>query len=110
MILDCALVRYAARVGLVCALLPVSNVGARAEIKDYMIARLITFKSTCGLLELKRHERSDGSVLFRATCSDEVFYPDGIDVICPDRDDSDDRACAIVTEKKKFQYLEMLRQ
>lgn len=81
-----------------------------AELKDYQIARMIMLKSECQLNELDRHVNSDGSVRFKATCKNESFYPDGIEITCPDVDSDDERTCSINTKKKSFQNLELLQR
>jgi len=84
---------------------------ANAELKDFQIARLILTRSECILKgQLIRTEQSDGSWSYHGDCSYETFYPDGIDVLCPDPDDNDERACTILTRKKEFLYLELLRR
>lgn len=84
---------------------------AIAELKDFQIARLIITRSECILKgQLSRTEQSDGAWSYHGDCSNETFYPDGIDVLCPDPDDNDERACKILTAKKSFLYLDLLRR
>lgn len=87
------------------------SAAASAELKDFQIARLILTQSECILKgQLTRVERTDGSWSYHGTCGNETFYPDGIDVLCPDPDNNDERACKILTRKKQFLYLELLRR
>lgn len=83
---------------------------AAAELKDFQVARLIFFKSECILVTLVRTENSDGSWSFHGTCSNETFYPDGIRVDCPDPDNNDEHFCKILTARKQYPNLDMLRQ
>ncbi|MEQ1709926.1 MAG: hypothetical protein ABL908_00830 [Hyphomicrobium sp.] len=83
---------------------------ARADIKDYMISRLIMLKSECHLMQLARTEHTDGTVEFHGTCSNLTFYPDGIDIACPELASDDERTCRIKTPAKVFKNLDLLRQ
>lgn len=82
---------------------------ARAELKDFQVARLILHKSKCLVAKLVHTENIDGSWSYHGYCSNETFYPDGIDVICPHPDNNDERTCRILTEPTVFKYLELLK-
>lgn len=95
---------------LVCALFLGSFIAAtsvRAEIKDYMILRLIYLNTSCGTQKLERIEPSpDGHGRFRIECRDVASYPNGILVTCSDS--HDDRSCKINTPKKSFDSLNLM--
>lgn len=98
----------------VCALLACELLGyaevALAELKDFQVGRLILTRTECILKgQLIRTEAADGSWTYHGDCSNETFYPDGIDIFCPDPDDNDERNCDILTSKREFKYLEILR-
>lgn len=82
---------------------------ARAEIKDYQIARMLNFRTECHLHALTRLPPQDGEVeRFAGECGNRTFYPDGIEISCPEADD--EWACRILTRKRSFENLDMLRQ
>ncbi len=63
---------------------------AIAELKDFQIARLILTRSECILKgQLTRIEQTNGAWSYHGDCSNETFYPDGIDVLCPEPDNND---------------------
>lgn len=85
-----------------------SSTRAVAEIKDYQIARMLNFRTECRLLSLKRLAPVGAEAeRFFGECGNLVFYPDGIEVVCPEADD--EWTCKIVTKKKSFDNLELLR-
>lgn len=80
---------------------------ARAEIKDYQIARMLNFRTDCGLTALKRVTPAEGEVeRFVGECANRTFYPDGVEIGCPE--ENDEWACKVLTIKKSFDNLEML--
>lgn len=81
---------------------------ALAVLKDQQVARLVLLKSRCILAKLVRTEHADGSWTYRGSCSNEVFYPDGIDIACPDPESNDERTCTILTEAKRFDSLDLM--
>ena len=83
--------------------------GARAELKDYQIARMIMLKSDCQLTALTRELKTDGSAVFTGQCKNASHYPDGIVVLCPDIENNDERSCKIATESKTFDGLKLLQ-
>ncbi|MDH4981033.1 hypothetical protein [Hyphomicrobium sp. D-2] len=86
-----------------------ANSSARAEIKDYMILRLLYLDTSCGVDHLELLEPdADGNQRFYAKCRNVGSYPDGLEVLCTDPDD--DRACKVTTPEKTFKHLELLRQ
>ncbi|MBO6549374.1 MAG: hypothetical protein JJ964_07100 [Rhizobiales bacterium] len=80
---------------------------AKAEIKDYMIRRMIILKTECKLDELKRSEPSEGGFKYLAICENVSFYPDGVTINCPDKDV--ETSCKIKTKAKKFDQLNLLK-
>jgi hypothetical protein len=83
---------------------------ALAELKDFQIARYLITHSECILGRLTRQDNADGSWTYHGYCTNETFYPDGVDIHCPDPDNNDERSCAILTRKKRFPHLELLRR
>ena len=83
---------------------------AIAELKDFQIARYLITHSECILGRLTRQDNADGSWTYHGYCTNETFYPDGVDIHCPDPDDNDERSCTILTRKKTFHNLELLRR
>lgn len=82
---------------------------AAAEIKDYQIARMLNFRTECNLMSITRLPPQEGEVeRFHGECGNRTFYPDGVHISCPEPDD--EWACKVVTEKKSFENLDMLRQ
>ena len=80
-----------------------------AEIKDYQIARMMNFRTECNLVALKRIPPTKGEVeRFAGDCGNRTFYPDGVEISCPE--ENDEWACKVVTQKKNFENLDMLRQ
>lgn len=91
-----------------CALSGVSGQAARAEIKDYQIARMLNFRTECHLHALKRLPPRDGEIeRFAGECGNKTFYPDGIEISCPEADD--EWACKVITQKRNFENLDLLR-
>ena len=80
---------------------------AKAEIKDYMIRRMIILKTECKLDELKRSEPSEGGFKYLAICENVSFYPDGVTINCSDKDV--ETSCKIKTKAKKFDNLNLLK-
>ena len=82
---------------------------AQAEIKDHQIARMLNFRTECNLLALKRVAPGHGEVeRFVGECGNRTFYPDGIEIGCPE--ENDEWACKVLTVKKSFDSLDLLRQ
>ena len=79
---------------------------AAARVQEYQIVRLITFKSECQIARLEDKSRPTGPMRFVAACENVSFYPDGLEVLCPDRDD--DRSCRVTTQAKSFDTLHLL--
>ena len=80
---------------------------AKAEIKDYMIRRMLILKTECKLDELKRSEPSEGGFKYIAICENVSFYPDGVTITCSDKDT--ETSCKIKTKAKKFDDLNLLK-
>ena len=80
---------------------------AKAEIKDYMIRRMLILKTECKLDELKRSEPKEGGFNFLASCKNVSFYPDGVKITCSDKDL--ETSCKIKTKAKKFDDLNLLK-
>ena len=80
---------------------------AKAEIKDYMIRRMLILKTECKLDELKRSEPSEGGFKYLAICENVAFYPDGVKITCSDKDL--ETSCKINTKAKKFDRLNLLK-
>lgn len=89
--------------------LGVGTAPAMAEIKDYQIARMLNLRTDCQLHALKRVEPKPGEAeRFIGECGNATFYPDGIEVACPEPDD--EWSCRVETEKKSFPKLDLLRR
>lgn len=81
---------------------------ARAEVKDYMIRRLLYLNTSCGVDHLERLDPDkDGNQRFYARCRNAGSYPDGLEVLCTDTDD--DRSCRVTTPERTFKHLELLQ-
>lgn len=80
---------------------------AKAEIKDYMIRRMLVLKTECKLDELKRSEPKEGGFKYLAICENVSFYPDGVIINCYDKDL--ETSCKIKTKAKKFDDLNLLK-
>jgi hypothetical protein len=80
---------------------------AKAEIKDYMIRRMLVLKTECKLDELKRSEPKEGGFKYLAICENVSFYPDGVTINCSDKDL--ETSCKIKTKAKKFDDLNLLK-
>jgi len=80
-----------------------------AEVKDYQIRRLIYIYSSCNLdaNSLKRTENKNKSLHFHGRCKNASFYPDGIEVTCPDKEY--ELHCKIQTESLSFDHLNLLQ-
>lgn len=94
-----ALVLAAAAVGATVA-------PALALVQPYQVVRLITYRTSCDLAHLEDLSPRTGPMRFHATCGDLTSYPDGLDVVCDDRDD--DRSCKVATAERTFRNLELL--
>ena len=84
--------------------------GARAEVKEYQIRRMLMLKTACTVtgLDIARiegggHDRER----FLATCENVSHYPDGVEILCPDTED--ERECRILTRKREFPHLHLLK-
>lgn len=80
----------------------------RAEIPDYQVVRIIAYQTSCRLDELRSEDLGDAGVRFVASCQNLSAYPDGLILDCPDPNDV--YACDIVTQERRFEFLESLRQ
>jgi hypothetical protein len=78
-----------------------------ADIQAYQIVRIIAYQSNCQLIDLKRTDRADGTLDFLGLCENVNFYPDGIRLHCPARDDA--YACKILNKERRFNNLNMIR-
>lgn len=85
---------------------PISKI-AKAEILEYQIRRLIRFDSSCEILTLKRELGEHGGFIYYGICDNTTFYPDGIIVLCNDRDD--ETSCKVQTKSREFKFLEAMR-
>ncbi|WP_395664934.1 hypothetical protein [Methylocella sp.] len=88
-----------------CGLLAVSV--ARAEIHDYQILRLLSYRTDCQPLRVEARPAAGGTRRFFVACDNEVSYPDGAEVVCDDRDD--ENACRVVTAPARFDALRLMR-
>lgn len=89
------------------ALLATAPQIARAAVQDYQIVRLLTYQTECRLARLENLSKADGPLRYRATCENLSFYPEGVEIACKDRED--ERSCEVLTRKKHFDQLELLR-
>jgi len=84
---------------------------AAAEIKDYQIRRMLILKTECGVSGLDtRKVAGDGegfTDLFVAACENVAHYPDGVEILCPDTED--ERDCRMLTRKREFPHLHLLK-
>ncbi len=99
----CAVVAAA----LVLALATASHPAA-ARVQEYQIVRLVTLKSGCRIEHLEDRSPPAGPLRFLATCDNLTFYPDGVIVLCDDRDD--DRSCRVATPPLHFDSLDLLHR
>ncbi len=76
-------------------------------IKEYQIARMLNFRTECHMMALKELESPPPALRFFAECGNRTFYPDGVEIVCPDPDD--EWLCKVVTERKSFDNLELMR-
>lgn len=96
---------------------------ARGEIKEYQIRRMLMLKTECGVSGLDISKMT-GSVTsgappavgsqddrytdrFRATCENVAYYPDGVEIVCPDTEDEQD--CRLLTRKREFPHLKLFQ-
>lgn len=91
---------------LTTALLGVNTASANPDIKDEAIKVLLNFKTNCNLEDLSREVTEEDGLKFTAECRDKSFYPDGLTVLCPERDV--DASCKIMTAPKEFKYLNLI--
>lgn len=78
----------------------------RAEVKEYQIRRMLMLKTECQVTGLDISVK-EGRDRFLASCENVSHYPDGVEILCPDTDD--ERECHIVTAKRDFRHLHLLR-
>ncbi len=93
---------------LTCASVALAGTSVHAEIKDYMILRLVYLDTTCGTETLSQLEVPSGLPAFKVTCRNVTDYPDGLVITCSDMDD--DRSCRLDTKSREFKNLRMLEQ
>ena len=84
----------------------VYSTSAEARVQEYQVVRLISYHTSCDLDRLEDRSPATGPVRFAATCANLTTYPDGLEVVCDDRDD--DRSCHVVTPERTFHDLELL--
>ncbi|KAB2941935.1 MAG: hypothetical protein K8F92_18580 [Hyphomicrobium sp.] len=80
---------------------------AGAEIQDYMIRRLVTLETGCGIESIVRLASKPNARRFKATCLNVSSYPDGLTIACSDIDD--DRSCVVETKEQEFKALRLLQ-
>lgn len=94
--------------GAIILVLAVTTCPATARVQEYRIVRLVTLKSGCRIEHLADQSPAAGPMRFLATCENVTFYPEGVAVLCDDRDD--DRSCRILTQPMRFDSLDLLRR
>lgn len=98
-----------ARIPLALGVVALTTVCAGAEIKDHQIARMLSLRTDCILVVLRRVEPRAAEVeRFLADCANRTFYPDGIEISCPE--ENDEWTCQVATERKSFNDLDMLKR
>ena len=84
---------------------------AAAEIKEYQIRRMLMLKTQCGVSGLDIATIADPADRythrFLATCENVTHYPDGVEILCPDTED--ERDCRMLTVKREFPHLHLMR-
>ena len=79
-----------------------------AGIQTYQIRRLVLYQTDCRPDSIEETTgQSDDARTFKVTCSDPTFYPDGIGIRCADADD--ERSCRILTVRRSFDRLQLMR-
>lgn len=79
---------------------------ANPDIKDGAIRVLVNFKSSCNQQSMTREDTGDSGLKFTIECADKTFYPDGLVVLCPERDV--EMSCRIVTQPREFKFLNLI--
>ena len=79
---------------------------AHAEMKDWQLRRFLIFHSQCMMEDFVDKSAPTGPGKFHATCRNTTFYPDGVDLDCPDRED--EFTCKILTQPLDFKDMPWL--
>jgi len=79
---------------------------ANPDVKDRSINALVNYKTNCNIQSLTREITKDNALKVTAKCANETFYPDGLVVLCPERDV--DMSCEIVTKAQEFKLLNLI--
>lgn len=93
--------------GLMLTGIALKPTAAHAEILEYQIRRLILLNSSCIIVKLARKTDKAQGYIYKGSCDNSSFYPDGIMVHCPLKDD--ETSCEIKTKSLKFDMLEAMR-
>ncbi|WP_415893000.1 hypothetical protein ACMXYN_00450 [Neptuniibacter sp. PT8_73] len=88
------------------ALLGVKTAHANPDVKDRSINALVNYKTNCNIQSLTREITKDNALKVTAKCANETFYPDGLVVLCSERDV--DMSCEIVTKAQEFKLLNLI--
>jgi len=84
----------------------VPPVYANPDVKDRSINALVNYKTNCNIQSLSREITADNALKVTAKCANETFYPDGLVVLCPERDV--DMSCEIITKPQEFKLLNLI--
>ena len=91
---------------LTVALVGVKTASANPDIKDGSIKVLLNFKTSCNAESLSREVTEDNGLKFTVQCGDKTSYPEGLIVLCSERDV--DTSCKIKTKPKEFKHLNLI--
>ena len=76
-------------------MMPIEN--ANAVIEDDELVQMVQTNTECTVDNVERSVSPDGQLIFQIDCSNLIFYPDGIRVVCQDPDKRD--SCTITKEE-----------
>lgn len=79
---------------------------ANPDVKDRSINALVNYKTNCNIQSLTREITEENALKVTAKCANETFYPDGLVVLCSERDV--DMSCEIVTKAQEFKLLNLI--
>ena len=77
-------------------------------MRDWQLRRFLNFRSECQMDDFVDKSPPTGPGRFHAICRNITFYPDGLDLECPDR--IDEWTCHILTQPLDFKALDILKQ
>jgi hypothetical protein len=84
------------------------SIPLHAEVKEYQIRRILLYQSDCDVESITPIASGEDESIYKATCQNVSFYPEGVRVYC--RDNSNENTCVIEQDARTFDHLQLLQE